>query len=177
VGGDETTEHDEVAGAIRESGGREMNDSVGSRSEETHAFTIEALARTTPMAIIVIDGDGIVRSWNEGGFELLGIRPGDALGRLLSDLIVPPSLRRAHEAGLARVRHTGRSDRLGGTFSMPALHADGTTVVHELTLTAIAVGGQEWYLGVIRDPARAGDRSHAVPRSRYSRRFSNERRR
>jgi PAS domain S-box-containing protein len=115
------------------------------------------------MAVIVIDGDGIVRSWNEGGFQLLGIRPDDALGRTLSDLIVPPSLRRAHEAGLARVRRTGNSERLGGTFSMPTLHADGTTVVHELTLTAVAVDGDEWYLGVIHDGVLAGDRSHAVP--------------
>jgi PAS domain S-box-containing protein len=141
-----------------------MNDKAASEGPETpHAFALEALARTPPMAVIVIDGDGIVRSWNEGGFELLGIRPGDALGQRLADLIVPPSLRRAHESGLARVRHTGKSDRLGGTFSMPTLHADGTTVVHELTLSALAVDGEEWYLGVIHDPKTSGDRSHAVP--------------
>jgi PAS domain S-box-containing protein len=141
-----------------------MSDNAGNASAEApRAMALEALARTPPMAVIVIDGDGIVRSWNEGGFELLGIRPGDALGQRLSDLVVPPSLRRAHEAGLARVRHTGTSDRLGGTFSMPTLHADGTTVVHELTLSALAVDGDEWYLGVIHDPERSGDRSHAVP--------------
>ena len=141
-----------------------MSDSAANEvTEAPQALALEALARTPPMAIIVIDGDGIVRSWNEGGFQLLGIRPGDALGRTLSDLIVPPSLRRAHEAGLARVRQTGNSERLGGTFSMPTLHADGTTVVHELTLSALAVDGEEWYLGVIQDPARPGDRSHAVP--------------
>jgi PAS domain S-box-containing protein len=141
-----------------------MNDSAaGASTEATDAFALEALARTPPMAIIAIDGDGIVRSWNEGGFQLLGIRPDDALGQRLSDLIVPPSLRRAHESGLARLRHTGKSDRLGGTFSMPALHADGTTVVHELTLSAIAVDGDEWYLGVLQDPNLSGDRSHAIP--------------
>jgi PAS domain S-box-containing protein len=141
-----------------------MNDNAaGASTEATDAFALEALARTPPMAIIAIDGDGIVRSWNEGGFQLLGIRPDDALGQRLSDLIVPPSLRRAHESGLARLRHTGKSDRLGGTFSMPALHADGTTVVHELTLSAIAVDGDEWYLGVLQDPDRSGDRSHAIP--------------
>jgi PAS domain S-box-containing protein len=141
-----------------------MNDSEANGGTELPpALALEALARTPPMAVIVIDGDGIVRSWSEGGFELLGIRPDEALGRPLSELIVPPSLRRAHEAGLARVRRTGNSERLGGTFSMPTLHADGTTVVHELTLTAIAVDDDEWYLGVIHNGHLAGDRSHAVP--------------
>jgi PAS domain S-box-containing protein len=141
-----------------------MNDSAASEETEVpRALALEALARTPPMAVIVIDGDGIVRSWSEGGFQLLGIRSGDALGRPLSDLIVPPSLRRAHEAGIARVRRTGNSDRLGGTFTMPTLHADGTTVVHALTLTALAVDGDEWYLGVIHDPEHPGDHSHAVP--------------
>jgi PAS domain S-box-containing protein len=141
-----------------------MNDSeMDTGMATTVHFALEALARTPPMAVIAIDGDGIVRSWSDGGFQLLGIRPEDAIGRRLSELVVPPSLRRAHEAGLARLRHTGVSDRIGGTFSMPTLHADGTTAVHELTLTAIAVDGDEWYLGVVHDPDRPGDRSHAVP--------------
>jgi PAS domain S-box-containing protein len=129
----------------------------------TDALALEAIARTPTMAVIMIDGEGIVRSWSDGGFELLGFRPDDALGRRLADLIVPPTLRRAHEAGLARLRHTGTSDRLGGTFSMPTLHADGSTVVHELTLSAVAVDDEQWYLGVITDQSLSGDRSHAVP--------------
>jgi PAS domain S-box-containing protein len=139
------------------------NDDPESGAAAPSVAAVEALARTTAMASIVIDGDGIVRSWSAGGEALLGFSSSDALGRRLSDLIVPPWFRSAHEAGLERLRTTGESERLGGTFSMVALHRDGTTRVLDLTLTVLDIGDVHWYLGVLRDPAQSVDRAPSVP--------------
>jgi PAS domain S-box-containing protein len=113
----------------------------------------EAVARTPTIGLVVMDGDGVVRSWNGGATALFGHEAHEAVGRAVADLIVPAELRDAHRSGLGRLRSTGRPHRLGGTFTVPARRADGSSFVVSLALLAVEVDGDEWYLGVAADPA------------------------
>jgi PAS domain S-box-containing protein len=113
----------------------------------------EAVARTPTIGLVVMDGDGVVRSWNDGATALFGHGADAAVGRTVEDLIVPTELGEGHRSGLARLRSTGRPRRLGGSFTVPARRADGSSFVVSLALLAVAVDGDEWYLGVATDPA------------------------
>src|SRR5438046_822974 len=59
-------------------------------------------------AVITIDAQGRITSWNPQAERLFGWPEADVLGRRLSDTIVPPVYRAAHERGLAHFRRTGQ---------------------------------------------------------------------
>jgi PAS domain S-box-containing protein len=125
----------------------------------------DAEISASPTAAIVIDADGVVRAWSDVATELFGHPAAAAIGVPVSELVIPEPLRRSHEASLARVRHTGISNRLGGVYTLPALRADGHTFVVEITLSAIDVAGEEWYLGLVRRPGPGWVPTAAEPTS------------
>ena len=52
--------------------------------------------------IITMDADGLVIEFNAAAERTFGYAKAQAIGRALADLIIPPALRAAHTAGLAR---------------------------------------------------------------------------
>ena len=52
--------------------------------------------------IVAMDASGRVLAWNPAAARTFGWSAGEALGREMADLIVPPALRERHRAGLAR---------------------------------------------------------------------------
>src|SRR2546430_10453984 len=64
-------------------------------------------------AVITIDIQGRITSWNPQAERLFGWAQAEVLGRLLSETIIPPTYREAHERGLARFRATGEGPVLG----------------------------------------------------------------
>src|ERR1700724_2470717 len=57
--------------------------------------------------IITMDADGKVIEFNAAAERTFGYTKAEAIGRSLADLIIPPPLRAAHAAGLARYLATG----------------------------------------------------------------------
>ncbi|WP_277347352.1 PAS domain-containing protein [Streptomyces sp. CB01881] len=43
-----------------------------------------------PIAVVVVDPDGVVSGWSEGGLLLLGWTAEEAVGRPVTDLLVDP---------------------------------------------------------------------------------------
>jgi PAS domain-containing protein len=58
-------------------------------------------------AVITIDTAGLILSWNPQAEHLLGWREDEVLNAPLSETIIPPAYRLAHERGLERFRTTG----------------------------------------------------------------------
>jgi PAS domain S-box-containing protein len=58
-------------------------------------------------AVVVMDREGIVRAWNQHAQSIFGWTAAEAIGQNLGDLIVPPSLREAHNRGLRRFNAEG----------------------------------------------------------------------
>ena len=88
-------------------------------------------------AVITIDAQGRITSWNPQAERLFGWPEADILGRLLSDTIVPPAYRAAHERGLAHFRATGQGPALNRRIELTALRRDGTEFPVELAITAV----------------------------------------
>ena len=74
--------------------------------------------------IVVMGTDGRVVEWNAAAEQTFGYSRDHAVGRELSDLIVPPEMRKAHRRGLARHVATGTDRVLGKRLELEAVRAD-----------------------------------------------------
>jgi PAS domain S-box-containing protein len=102
-------------------------------------------------AIVAIDESGHIVEFNTAAEQMFGYHRGDAIGHEMADLIVPPSLRDAHRAGLRRHRTSGQSPILGRRIELLACRRDGSEFPMELTVTRMRVRGAWRFLGFIRD--------------------------
>jgi PAS domain S-box-containing protein len=95
----------------------------------------ESLLDAAPDAVITIDSVGTVVQFNRAAEMTFGYARGDALGRELAELVVPPDQRDAQRSALARVV-AGKPPRILDTpVRMPALRADGIEIPVEMTVT------------------------------------------
>ncbi len=98
-------------------------------------------------AVITIDHAGQIVEANAATEAVFGHPPEALVGRELAEMIVPPSLRASHRAGLAK----GEGKIIGERVETTGLHADGHEMPVELTITRIGVPGPPMYTGYVRD--------------------------
>ncbi|MDP9096514.1 MAG: PAS domain S-box protein, partial [Pseudomonadota bacterium] len=110
-----------------------------------------AILDTALDCIITIDALGRVVEFNPAAERTFGYRRADVLGRELSTLIIPKSLRAAHHRGLAHYLATGEGPVLGKRIELPAMRADGTEFQIELAITRIATEGLPMFTAYLRD--------------------------
>lgn len=87
----------------------------------------------------MMDGAGIVVDWSSEAEQQFGWTRSEAIGRKLSELIIPERHRTAHEAGLKHfMLSKGRGALLDRKLDLVMLHRDG----REFPL-AITIGSEE----------------------------------
>lgn len=102
-------------------------------------------------AVIVMDARGSVMHWNHQAEATFGWSHDEAVGRLLSSLIIPPQHRDAHARGLQRFLATGQGSVLNRRIELSALRRDGSEFPVELTVTPFLQGGTLAFTGFVRD--------------------------
>lgn len=116
------------------------------RSGAAHEILVSTLD-----ALVVIDSSGSVVEWNPSAAEIFGYSRDEAVGVTIAELIVPDELRDAHRAGIKNYLETGEGPVLGQRLTMPALHADGSKLTVELSITALPGSGEALFAGWLRD--------------------------
>jgi diguanylate cyclase (GGDEF)-like protein/PAS domain S-box-containing protein len=101
--------------------------------------------------VITMDRHGRVLEWNPAAERTFGYSHDDAVGRELAELIVPPSLRDSHRAGLSRYLSSGSSSILGERLELTGMRSDGSELPVELTVTSVEEDGEEIFAGFVRD--------------------------
>ncbi|HEY0954844.1 MAG TPA: PAS domain S-box protein [Roseateles sp.] len=91
-------------------------------------------------AFIGLNGAGDVTDWNLQAERMFGYTAAEAQGRRLSELIIPPESRAAHDAGMARFCLTGTGRIVNQRIELAALHRDGRLVDVELSVAAMPLG-------------------------------------
>ena len=115
--------------------------------EKTQAALRASEARTAAIldvaldCIVTIDHHGRVVDWNPAAERTFGYSRGEAVGREMAELIIPPALRERHRLGLGRAVATGQETIIGKRIEITALRADGTEFPVELAVTRIATEG------------------------------------
>ncbi len=127
------------------------------------------LLDNTQDAVVAMDALGLVTDWNPAAEKLFGYRRHDAIGKRLSDLIIPPQRRAAHEAGLVRFLATRKARMLGQPTEVEALHRDGSRLAVELAMWAFQDGQTLGFGAFFRDLT---DRRAALQAIRLSEDFN-----
>ncbi|HEU5285486.1 MAG TPA: PAS domain S-box protein [Sphingomicrobium sp.] len=102
-------------------------------------------------AVVVMDRDGVIRAWNQYAQATFGWSASEAIGQNLGDLIVPPSLREAHQRGLRRFNSEGIAKVLDKRLELSGLRRDGSEVPVELSITLVSRDGRDMFVGFLRD--------------------------
>jgi PAS domain S-box-containing protein len=118
-------------------------------------------------AVIIADADGVVFEFNPAACATFGYLRGEAVGRELAELIIPPELRVRHRRGLARYLRTEEPRALDRRIEIDGMRADGSIFPVELTITRIGLPGRPVFAGYVRDLT---DKRRAEEELRASRR-------
>ncbi|WP_138424493.1 ATP-binding protein [Maritimibacter alexandrii] len=129
------------------------------RSNEARARTIEAASRrmetivnTSLDAIVVSNRTGRIIAFNDAAEIIFGYRREQVIGQLMSEIIVPPHLRKAHEAGMERFRTTGEKRVIGqGRIKLEAMRSDGSVFPAEMAIESAEGSDGEIFVGYLRD--------------------------
>jgi PAS domain S-box-containing protein len=95
----------------------------------------QMIVDTAHDAFVGANSRGQIVEWNAQAAAVFGWTRREVLGSLLSDTVVPPAYRAAHEAGLRRFHETGESRIVNRRLELVGLHKDGREFPIELTLT------------------------------------------
>lgn len=87
--------------------------------------------------LLIADEFGRVVEFNPSAEKVFGYRRHEALGRPLSELIVPPARRASHDAAFARFSRTREKRLFGQRIEMMAMRCDGSEFPVELALSQI----------------------------------------
>jgi len=102
-------------------------------------------------ALVSTDERGVVVEFNPAAEQMFGVARAAALGRPVSEVIIPPRYRQAHDEGMRRVSSGGPARVLGKRMELAALRADGSEFPVEMVLWRTSVGGQTFYTASMFD--------------------------
>lgn len=102
-------------------------------------------------AVIVIDECGIITEWNHQAEQTFGWDRTWALGKKLSETIIPKEYREHHERGMKHFLKTGEGPVLNKRIEITALNCNGRTFPVELTIIPNKVDGVFFFSSFVHD--------------------------
>jgi PAS domain S-box-containing protein len=106
----------------------------------TSLVAAPALLEALPDVVVVVDRSGCIVYANPALRSLLGHEPAVLRGRPLT-VLVPEHLRTAYTVGFAQLLSDASDLAAGRTSQIPVLHADGSEVIVEITLSRLDDAG------------------------------------
>ncbi|MFC4638229.1 PAS domain S-box protein [Deinococcus hohokamensis] len=130
---------------------------VVSELELRQAVALQARARKILAAVlasamdgmVVLNQEGRVTEWNPAAESMLGYSRDLALGRELTDVMVPPEFHEVHRRSVRL--SVEQSDRRKRRVEVQALRRDGVSFPCEFTVTPFDVDGETMFMVYLRD--------------------------
>jgi len=105
--------------------------------------------------IIIINSDGRIVEFSESAERIFGYKKEEILGQNMAAFIVPERYRDAHNAGMARMRETGKANILGQRIEIEAVRANGEEFMSELAISRSRSSSGNIFIAYIRDISEA----------------------
>ena len=102
-------------------------------------------------AVIGMDEHGVITNWNPRAEVIFGWTAGEAVGKKLSEVLIPPQYREAHNRGLRHFLATGQGPVLNRRIEVTALRRNGTEFPVELSILPLKVGASYRFIAFIAD--------------------------
>lgn len=112
---------------------------------------VKAIIDTALDAFVGVDAQGRITDWNPRAQEIFGWTREEVLGRTVSETIVPPRMRQAHDAGMQRYSVTGSSGVVGKRLQLAAMRRSGEEFPVEMTIGLINAGDTHFFGTFIQD--------------------------
>jgi diguanylate cyclase (GGDEF)-like protein/PAS domain S-box-containing protein len=141
---------------LLESIGRQLGQFLERRRAEDELRASEALkgavVETALDCVAMLDDAGRVLDLNPAAEATFGYARGEALGRPMVDLLLPPRIRPRYREGIRRhVEADPRSDVVGRRLETTAVRRDGSRLPVEVTIVPVGVPGPAALCAVFRD--------------------------
>ena len=117
------------------------------RSEARKNFIVDAALDS----IVTIDHHSRILEFNPAAERLFGYSRKEVLGRDLAEFLMPARYREAHREGIEHMLSTGHGRILDQRIEMPAVRADGSELLVELTVTRLPSSDPPAFTGFMRD--------------------------
>jgi two-component system, LuxR family, sensor kinase FixL len=111
---------------------------------------LSAIINTTVDGIIVINGRGLIESFNPGAERLFGYTEADVIGRNVS-MLMPSPFHEEHDGYLDRYHATGRAAIIGRGREVRGRRKDGTAFPLHLSVGEMVIDGERKFTGVLHD--------------------------
>ena len=102
-------------------------------------------------AYVAMDREGAIVDWNPQAERVFGWTREEAIGRLLSDTIIPQRMRTQHLTGLVHYLHTGEGPLLNRRVEVQALRRDGGEFPVEMTISTMRIEDSVIFSAFIHD--------------------------
>ena len=119
-------------------------------------------------AIVTINSDSEVIEFSKTASEMFGFTREEAVGAALPDLLIPPGLRAAHNAGMARYLETGEGPVLGKRIEITAIRKGGEEFPVELAISPLHIAGKRCFTAFIRDISETHDLNKRLRLTNFS---------
>jgi two-component system, sensor histidine kinase and response regulator len=123
------------------------------RSQQLHASDERArnILRTATDAFIAINDQSVIVEWNGQAEKMFGWPAAEAMGKSITETIIPDRYVGAHLTGFRRFLATGEGPVLGKPVELMAQRRDGTELPVELTISAIQIESTWLFSAFVRD--------------------------
>ncbi len=101
--------------------------------------------------IVTIDDTGALVEFNPAAERIFGYKKAEVIGKSLSEVMIPPNLRNAHEKKHREFVLTGKKNIFDRRLELTAMRSDGSEFPVELTITSLNEDGIPLITGFIRD--------------------------
>jgi len=108
---------------------------AAAKANEQRIHSVVAYAQ---QAIVSTNEPGLIMRWNSHAEQLFGWSAEEAIGRSMSELIVPPEQRAMHDEAMDRFLETGKHIVLGQRIEVSALRRNGEEFPIELAMSAFS---------------------------------------
>jgi PAS domain S-box-containing protein len=137
----------DVARAFNAMSARVRESYASLAAREAH---LRRVLNSTQDAILVINAEGLIESFNAGAEAMFGYSAEEIIGRNVSVLVPPPHQQR-HDDYLRRYRETGVPHILGVEREFEAQRRDGNAFPMVLRVNEMSEAGERRFIGVIHD--------------------------
>jgi PAS domain S-box-containing protein len=125
---------------------------------------VDFLLQTALEGAVLRRADGCVLGWNAAAEVMFGWPAAEAVGRQVSELIVPERLREVLRSRIAESAGPAAVALPGKRVEVPGLRRGGAEFAMELSVTPLSVDGELMFLALMRDISQQKDAERAKER-------------